>query len=168
MCEPNALAITMGAIAGIQTIGGIVAQNRQAQTETQAALDASYWDRLALLEQDRQQAQRFSLQALERQRQAMRDRATMTVAAGEVGVAGNSLLRMLQHQYFKEGYDIGIQRTNLEAARRQTQTQAQRVWATQQSRVQSAQARRVNPFLGALQIGSNVATSYFGVPRIGG
>lgn len=164
MCEPTTAAMMI--ISAATTAANIAAQNRQAAAEEKAANEAAYQDYLTLQDRMYQDSNRFNLQALERQRQAARDRAQIAVAAGEAGVGGNSLLRMLNQSLFKQAYDIGIHQANLESARAQTRAQAGRVAATHQSRIASARAKRVNPFLGALQIGSSAYQAYHSVPRI--
>lgn len=48
------------------------------------------------------------LEILDRQRQALRERAKIRVAASESGAFGNSTLRQLSASFINEGYDTGI------------------------------------------------------------
>lgn len=166
MCAPGpVLPWMMAGLGAISEFAAIQAQNQQARAQTLAALNAAYWDRLSLEEQDRQHQQRFNLQSFERQRQALRERSTLAVAAGDAGVAGNTVLRQIADSVLQEAYDRSIQRSNLANARSHTRALAHRTWANLQGRLSAAQASYVNPFLGALRIGAAGATGYYSTPR---
>lgn len=177
MCAPIAavaagaqtlIPLALGAISGVSTLGQIQQGNLQAAAEMEAANRAAALDYAALLERSRQLSQSADLESFERARQALRERAKITVAAGEANVGGRSLLRELSNSLFQESYDIGIHRANLRARQAQTALQAQGVYATNQSRINAASSRMVNPFMSSLMIAGNVASGYFGAPRIGG
>lgn len=175
MCVPAAAAaganllipIGMAVVNGISSFAQVRGQNLQAAAEAQAATRAYNMDLQALMERSRQLQSSFDTQALERSRQALRERAKIAVAAGEANVGGRSLLREISNSLFQESYDIGIQKENLENRQAQTSLQAQGLFAQAQGRFNTAQSRRINPFLGALMIGGSAAQGYFGAPRIG-
>lgn len=168
MCTPQAVGIGLGAIGGITTAAQVVSQNRQAAVDTQAAETAYNSDIRALLERSRQIDQQANLSSFERSRQALRERARITVAAGEANVGGRSLLRQISNSLFQESFDTGIMETNRQNQQAQNTLQAQGVAAQRQSRTNTANSRRINPFLGSLMIAGSAASGYFGAPRGGG
>lgn len=169
MCVPaGAIAPALATISAIGTAAQIAAQNVQSQMDELAALRAYNMDILALQERARQTQAAYDLEAFERSRQALRERARIAVAAGEAGVGGRSLIRELANSMFQEAYDIGVYRQNLQNRLAQTSLQAQGIGAQAVSRIEAARASRINPFLGALMIGGSAASAYYTAPRTGG
>lgn len=168
MCVPSGyIAPALATISAISSLAQIQMQNAQAQAEEAAARQAYAYDMAALQERARQFQQAFDLEAFERARQGLRERARIAVAAGEAGVGGRSLLREIANSMFQEAYDIGVMQENLENRLAQSELQAQGLFAQAQGRINYAQSRRVNPFLGALMIGGSAASAYYGAPRVG-
>lgn len=158
MCEPATLMTTLqiaSATAAVaQTFADIQSRNQQASFAEAAAIRAANADLNAIALQQQQLKQRFELQRIERQLQALRERATLAVAAGEAGVAGNSVLREAANIALQANRDTSIQKTNLQNQLTNTFFQAQAVRQRRDARIRQARSSRVSPFLGGLMIAS--------------
>jgi Mrp family chromosome partitioning ATPase len=78
----------------------------------------------ALDEQMEQESDKTELMKLDRQRQALRERAKIRVAASESGGMGQSTLKELSASMVQEGHDKGIMDYNLRAKSDQASRQA--------------------------------------------
>lgn len=167
MCEPTtAAAIALTTAAAIGGYAEAKARNAQAKAEQQAAKADAVFD-LAALDLRRHQINRASdLEIFERQRQALRERSRIAVAAGEAGVVGNSPARLIAQAMLDAAHDIGVHQANRESNLLQTNLERTAVQAKRDSRINVARSQMVNPFMSALMIGGRAATSYFSAPRI--
>ena len=167
MCEPiAATAIVASAATAIGNYAQIKAQNAQAKAEMKAAKNAALYDTLALEMRRHQINQSTDLEIFERQRQALRERSRIAVAAGEAGVAGNSPARMIAQSILDASFDIGVRQSNRESNLLQTKLDEEAVKATKTYRVNTARSQMINPFMGALMIGGRTASTYYNTPRI--
>jgi len=130
MCEPTTMMIGMMVMQG----ASMAIQSYQSGKARDAAEDAadkqeelarrSEENQLEALEaQMEQETDKASLAKLDRQRQALRERAKIRVSAAESGAFGNTTLRELSAAHVGEGMDKGVIDYNLrntqESIRRQ-------------------------------------------------
>lgn len=160
MCHP-AVGIALAAISTAASIGGTVlsaqAQNAAAEEEMKNATASANAQQAQLQEQESQINDQAALEKLERQRQAMRERAAIRVNQGEAGVAGATANRELQDTYFQNTYDINIMEQNRKNAVSANRAQAKAVEIEGVGRWKNASARRTSSLATGLQIGSQIA-----------
>lgn len=122
MCEP----ITMAAIGGGMNIGGalinrtleVKSAEAMAKSEQQAAYAEAQVQLAQLAEAESQAQTRAQMEDFERQRQALRERASVLVATGEAGLSGGGVERQLIANTIEEGMERGTIDANLELAMR--------------------------------------------------
>lgn len=113
ICEPTTI-LALSSLA-IGTAGGIQQANAQ-----EDALEASA---TAAAEE---QGARLQQQTSERVAEARRNRASLSVAAGEAGVADSSrsFQAQIQQSFARQNRDLGVIQTNAQFAQRGIQTRA--------------------------------------------
>lgn len=167
MCEPvTATALAIGTAAAVSSYAESKARNAQAKAEEQAAKSAAAYDKTAIDLRRHQINRSVDLEIFERQRQALRERSRIAVAAGEAGVAGNSPARMIAQSMLDAAHDIGVHQANRESLIAQTMLEEQAIKAGRDSRVNIARSQMTNPFMSALMIGGRTTAAYLGAPRI--
>lgn len=167
MCEPVSVTqLILAGAAAIGTAAQIQAQNKQARAMEQAARAEAARQRAALEMQRQQIRQSIDLEIFERQRQALRERSRIAVAAGEAGVAGASPARLIAQSLFDASFDTGIHAANREATLMQTRLQEDAILVERDSRIRQARSQYTNPFLSGLMIAGSAAQGYYSAPRI--
>lgn len=166
MCEPvSTTALVVGTAAAVTTYSQIQAQKKAAKAQEQAARAAAARERIALEIQRQQIDRSVGLEIFERQRQALRERSRIAVAAGEAGVGGISPARIIAQSLWDASYDIGIHSANRDAMLLQNLLEQSAVMASRDSQIRQARSQITNPFMSMLMIGSNFARGYLSVPR---
>lgn len=131
--------------------------NKMAEASAKAANQAAVLD-YSIMEQRRQQlSQDASIEATERQRQGLRERSKILVAAGEAGVlGGTSPLRELNTSLINQGYDQSIIGVNLRNQLSDTVVQDRGIAAQNKSRINQAKSSSYSPFTSMLKIGTSI------------
>ena len=164
MCAPAAVPYLPQIMAGmnmVQNYADIQARNTQAALDKKQAQEAAFFDRQALDAQSKQLKQAYGLEMFERKRQESRETGRLTTASGEAGVGGNTPLRELANAMMQSSYDTGIHQTSLENSLEQTARYKQQVDLEEQSRIQTADANSVNPFMAILQVGTGAMQGWY-------
>lgn len=164
MCDP--ITATTVLLIGASTAADIHARNTQAKKEEEAAKLAALRDELALEKQRQQIDRSVGLEMFERQRQALRERSRIAVAAGEAGVAGNSPARLIARSLQDAAFDIGVHQANRQAMLEQTMLEQADIRAARDTRINLSRSQQTNPFMAALQIGARAVSAYHSVPKI--
>ncbi len=167
MCPPLLIGSTLAILSGVQTMMQIGQQNQMAGQIAESAQEAAATDYSILQQRQTQINEQAALEAFERQRQSLKEQAKIRVAAGEAGVLGNSPLREVENAMFQGAYDKSIIETNRINQIIQAQQAKQNVYTQVQSRLNYAESLTTNPFLGVLQIGSNIGGSFLSGYAIG-
>lgn len=159
MCG-DPLSVTLGVLgavgAGVQAVQGNMAAIATANAANKAA-EAQYQQ----LKLQREQADKKAQQDVYlRQQKANEELARMRVAAGEMGVTGNSPLHELASTMLNENQDVGIIEANRENVAEQINAEAKGVYAQADSRIAQASASITDPLVGALKIGSAGLSGY--------
>jgi len=155
MCHPAVFVVGSMVMSAVATAQSVQAQNKAAEATADSAYQSSLADLALLNEQASQSADATQLKVLERQRQAARDRASIRVAQGEVGVMGATPLQEMLGTYAEAGYDISILETNKANALAQNRSEQNSVRTTSIGRQKNARASGVSPWSAGLQIGSS-------------
>jgi Tfp pilus assembly major pilin PilA len=124
MCGPAAPIVAMMVISA----ASMAVQQYQSNKARDAAADAAAkQEKLAreaeqnqlkaLEEQMEQESDKTELAKMDRQRQALRERAKIRVAASEGGAFGNATLKAISASQVGEGYDKGIMDYNVQTSR---------------------------------------------------
>ncbi|HCL3314570.1 TPA: hypothetical protein N2A14_002578 [Pseudomonas aeruginosa] len=149
MCNPA----VMGAFAVASTFMQYQAAQQQAKAQTQlynmnkaAAIKSMQADQTALGLQAQQSADAASQQINDRRLEALRQSSTATVAAGEAGVSGFSVERVLRDISGASSKDVSTIQQNLDWNNQQIQSQMVGVSNDTQSRINSVQ-KGVKPSL---------------------
>nr|BDD44393.1 hypothetical protein 9 [Deltaproteobacteria bacterium] len=145
MCEP----VTMAVIATGATAASLYQADQQADASADAAYDAAVADINTIQEQISETSDAEMLEQLERSRQGLRERAALTVAAGEAGVV--LPITALADSYLQEGYDATLIEANATSKLKQAGRAKDKVGATYAGRVKTANASRPS-WLSGLQI----------------
>jgi hypothetical protein len=153
-------AAMMAAMTAIQTAVQISTQNKMAEAESEAAVKSANADYMRLAEQETQVNQQSNLEEMERERQALRERARLKVAMEESGVAGVSPIRELANSFLQQEYDESIIETNRGNKLDQSRADANSVYTTGKSRINSAKSKITNPLAAGLQIGLSGVSGY--------
>ena len=155
MCLTAATALMIGgaALSATQSIMQIQQANSQAQAIARNTEDALGYDYNILARRQTEINKKSTMEAMERQRQGLKERAKLTVAMGEAGVSGNSPLRQINNSFLQEGYDKGIIEENRESGIRQTMDMEQQSYAIAKSRLNYAKSMTVDPMTGLLKTG---------------
>jgi Mrp family chromosome partitioning ATPase len=111
-----------------------------AEKQAKLAREAEQNQLKALDEQIEQESDSTELQKLDRQRQALRERAKIRVAASESGAFGNSTLKELSASHVGEGYDTGIMDYNLRAKKEQAARRAEAIGINTKRDIANAKA----------------------------
>jgi hypothetical protein len=110
----------------------------------------------ALAEQMEQEKDATELEKLGRERQALRERAMIRVAAAEAGVFGNVTLRELAASEIGESQDKGIMDYNLRAKEQQATRRAEAIGINTEQNIANAKAQvpiGTPTWMAGLQIG---------------
>lgn len=161
MCGVAEAGIAIAVISTAASVAGQIQQNRtQNQIAEVTSVNANNQVKAtynSLEEQQSQIDEQFQLQAFERQRQALRERAKIRVAAGESGVSGNELARELGDSEMQAAWDTGILRTNNENDRFGTRKAMQNAQLGGQSNINEAKSKASSPWGTMLGIGTAIA-----------
>lgn len=139
-------------------------QNAYAEAMAKNAAQAAQADYAVVNQKLMQENQKTALDQFERQRQGLRERSKILVAAGEAGLSGATPMRELQNSLLQAGYDVGIMEQSQENALSQSFAEKQGIWAQAKGRTQEAKSMvtkgpGVMDFIGA---GLSVASSFVG------
>lgn len=164
MCDP----VTMGVMAVTSTFMQYQAAQQQAKAQTQlynmnkaAAIKSMQSDQTALGLQAQQNADAASQQINDRRLEALRQSSTATVAAGEAGVSGFSVERVLRDISGASSKDVSTIQQNLDWNNQQIQSQMVGVTNDTQSRINSVQKGVKPSLLGTIfKAGIGGAESY--------
>jgi len=148
-----------GAMAA-QTIMQIKSANKTAEMNGKAAYQANKLNQRQLARAQEETADKADLEAMERQRQGMRERGRIQAANSAAGIGGNLSLMHLSNSFFQEGYDNSIIDSDANDAIQSIQGQREASQMTAESRIASAENQAVNPFMGGLMIGGSAASGY--------
>ena len=134
MCAPAAPMIAMMVISAAsmavqqyQSAKARDAAQEAAARQAKLAKEAEANQLKALEEQMEQESDKTELAKLDRQRQALRERGKIRVAASEAGAFGNVTLKELSASMVGEGYDKGIMDYNLRAKADQASRRAEAI-----------------------------------------
>ena len=116
------------------------AQNEYAVKMAQNAAQAAQVDYQAMNARIMQENQKTALDEFERQRQGLRERSKILVAAGEAGLSGTTPMREVQNSLMQAGYDVGIMETSQENMQYQARLEKQKIWTDAKSRTQQAKS----------------------------
>jgi hypothetical protein len=156
MCVPVAMAVA-GATAALSmatTAYGINQQNKAAGQAMEAAETAAQNDYMLLDMKQHQMNDKATLEKFDRGRQALRERAMVTVASGEAGIGGSSVLQQIGDTFMQQEYDTDIMEGNRLNAANQNMAERQGVFADASSRYNEAKSNVSSPFASILKIGS--------------
>jgi TolA-binding protein len=167
MCNPVAFAAVSMVIAAAGTAASIYQSNKAADAaqdaaEKEAALARQAEEKQieALNAQLEQETDKTEIQKLERQRQALRERAKIRVAESESGAFGNSTLKQLSASMVNEGQDKGLMDYNLRATADQIERQKDATSINTSRQINNAFASvpiKPSAFMSGLSIGSSAA-----------
>ena len=170
MClDPTILTtIAMAGAGAVKSTMEVMNANRTATAMGENAAYAAATDYAVLDARVRQLDDKATQDAMERQRQALRDRSRIMVAAGEAGVGGNSLLRDIHNTMVQADYDRGIIQANREVGVADTVMAKRGVYAEHQGRYNAAKSMAYNPFTSALKIGASTVQGGLAGYNMGG
>jgi len=157
MCDPLSVAGTMVAL---QIAGGTfqAIQENEYRAAARKSAKAAYASDIKQLELQAQQVDDNAAQdILERVRQSSRRRAQLAAAQAAAGIEGKTADRQLIDTYIQAGYDTSIYEQNRRDAQQQIGAEMEAAGTRLQSRLNQNAPK--NPFLSALQIGTNAARS---------
>jgi hypothetical protein len=160
MCNPMALGLLTLAISGATTGYSLYQQNQAAEDAADAAgksaqyLDEAEMNQLKALEEQMAQVKdQGELEKLERQRQAIRERAKIRVASAESGAMGNSVFRSTAASMLNESMDKGVIDANVANQASQIKSQMESVKInTKRMKNDLYSGGGVNPFFAGLSI----------------
>lgn len=156
------IPIAMAVVTAAQSAMQINQQNAAADAQMDAAEAAANQDYVMLARKQDEVGKKEALEATERMRQGMRERAKMRVAAGESGVGGNSPFRVLANSFMQQSYDVGIMETRRDDQLMSIQDEKYKVRADAASRINVAESNTVKPLMAGLQIGGAAFKGYMG------
>lgn len=116
------------------------AQNAYAEAMAKNAAQAAQNDYNIVNAKIMQENQKTALEEFERQRQGLRERSKILVAAGEAGLSGATPMRELQNSLMQAGYDVGVMETSQENMQYQARNEKQKIWTDAKSRTQQAKS----------------------------
>lgn len=160
MCMDPGTALIIGstALSAVKSAMEVVNANIQASQMGKYANQAAAADYAVLNSRAQQLDARATQDAMERQRQALRDRSRIAVASGEAGVGGQTVLRDIYNTMVQADYDRGIIQANKEAGMLDILSQQRAVAAVNKGRINEAKSTSYNPFTAVLKIGGDTAS----------
>ena len=135
MCDPVSIALTVGS-----ALLSKVASDKQVEAQYDAAERNAELSYQQIAEQREQINQQSQLEKSERIKQGMIERAQIATISGESGALGFSSDRLIGDSFMQESMDIASMETNRSNNVRQTEWEAKRVKAGNQSSVNQAEA----------------------------
>ena len=159
MCAPPLIMMGVSLAISAASTGIQMAAQKDTARKQRAAMEADYANKQeAAKAQADQTYAANSEQASERTRQARREESAARVAAGESGLAGNSVMSLLDSTQFNAGYDIArIDKNNANALDQQTR-ELKGIKANTASNINNI---RQPDYIGAgLKIAGDAMTSY--------
>jgi len=168
MCEPTTIAMMTFAMSAGSTAMSHKAASHQAKVQdalhrqntlnSQQALRDQY---LSLQTRQSQEIEAASQQIQQRTQQAIRDRATATVASAEAGVSGFSVERILRDMGATASRDISTIEQNRDWTMSQLSDESKGIATQTQSRINSV-AKGVSPSPWALgfKLGQSAINAY--------
>jgi putative ribosome biogenesis GTPase RsgA len=158
MCHPAIVPLMTLAITAASTTMSVISQKQQANA-TEDAMKADYDNKLqAYQEQQKQITAQESNSMVDIQREAMRQQASLRVAAGESGVGGFSMLNILDDVYTQAGFESAKLQQNTDNAREQSARELQGIRANTQSGLNRIERP---DYMGAgLQIAGSAVNTY--------
>ncbi|WP_067516908.1 virion core protein, T7 gp14 family [Endozoicomonas ascidiicola] len=168
MCDPVSIAVASMAMAGGSAIASHQAQSNQAKVQdalyeqnkvnSYASMRNQY---LGIQNRQSQEMEAASQQVQQRTLQAMEDQATANVAAGEAGVSGFSVERVLQDMGASASRDISTIEQNRDWTMSQLTEEAKGIATQTQSRINGvSQGVKPSPWATAFQLGGAAVNSY--------
>lgn len=154
MCEPTTIMmIGMAVMAAYTAYTTNESTNKQMEAQAVSANTAASYDYQGLTEQRGQVDEKSAQEKLQRQLQTQREYATVQVAAGEGGVGGNSVLRVMNNAMMQGSYDTSVIEANRMAKAGQINADMMSVHAGNAGRVNEAEAGTISPTMGAINVG---------------
>lgn len=153
MCSPMVMMVGMAMMSMYQAYTSNEAQNKQMEAQAESANMAASYDYQRLAEKRGQVDEEAAGKKLQRQLQTQREYATVSVAAGEGGVGGNSVLRQMNNAMMQGSYDTSVIEANRMAKAGQINSEMMSVHAGNAARINEADAGTISPTMGALNVG---------------
>ena len=153
MCNPMALMIGMAMVSAVQQNEANRATNKAASAEGASANLAASYNYQQLKQEGQEDSEEAAQKKFQRQIQTERELGTIMVAAGEGGVGGNSVLRLMNNTMLQGTYDSSVIEANRESKAKQLQAEADGVYANAKGRVNVARAKSISPSMGAMNTG---------------
>ncbi len=151
MCDPVSLALLSMGLGAIGSGQQQIAKNEQATAEIKAARAAAVSDYSQLMLQQNQINDQSRLEMVERAKQNMRQRASLSSAMAEAGISGNSAAREMVLADQEAAWDTSIIEANRQNRIRQNITDQESVYSNQVSRINVAKSQIKNPWLAGLE-----------------
>ncbi len=153
MCEPTTIAI------GLALMSAYAAQQQGKMTNDMAVATAENANAAASFNYDQLSAQRGEVDEkaaqdkLQRQLQTAREHGTIAVAAGEAGVGGNSVMKVMNNVRMQGQYDISVIEANRTSKARQIVAKKFSVHAAAKGVVNVAKTTMESPLTQTVNIG---------------
>jgi hypothetical protein len=144
MCEPVSIGMAVASMA--MSVSSMQAQQKAQRNTAKVNMKNAENAQIADLNAQREKSEQISGQAqdakLQRQREALRERATMTV--NNKGANGNTIDRLFNTSYFNENFDEGSINKNWENSQAQTTRETEKINVTAMGRIRNAQTDYAN------------------------
>ena len=160
MCEPTTIAITMMLMSAYGTMQAGKAQNDMAEATAENAHAAARFDYDQLTAQRGEVDEVAAQEKFQRQLQTAREHGTVTVAAGEAGVGGTSVMKVMNNVVMQGAYDISVIEANRASKARQIVAQKFKVHAAAKGATNIAEAQVVSTGQQVVNIGIAGAQGY--------
>lgn len=168
MCEPTTIALVMMAMSayGAKVAGDQANDMAEATVDNAHAAASFNYDQLAA---QREEVDEVAAQdKFQRQLQTAREHGTITVAAGEAGVGGTSVMKVMNNATMQGGYDISVIEANRASKARQITAKKFSVHAAAKGAVNVAEAQVQAPLTQAVNVGVAGAEGYMAGKTLGG
>jgi len=150
----------MMVIGGINAISGIISQNAKAKQVKADALDAQSFTMFQLNQNQNQITSQAALETQERARRGLKERAMLANSAGEYGVTGNTLERLMAVSEGQEAYDTGIVRTSETSAYNSLTSERKGVELRTQAAINNADASMIGGISAVSAVGLGAFQGY--------
>lgn len=148
----------MGAMTAATTAITIEQKNQQASATTKAAQNAAAADYVQEQTAMQENSQKNAIDASERARQAMVERAQLRMAQGESGLAGVSQGREMNEVDYNQAWNDSILKTKDANYDQQMMAEENKSYTLDQGRINEANAQTVGGAMAGLQIGMSGIT----------
>ena len=160
MCEPTTIAIGMMLMSAYGAKTAADAANDMATATAENAHAAARFDYDQLSEQRREVDEVAAQDKFQRQLQTAREHGMVTVAAGEAGVGGTSVMKVMSNTIMQGRYDISVIEANRASKARQIVAQKFKVHAAAKGATNIAEAQTVGTGQQIVNIGIAGAQGY--------